>query len=189
MEVSFIYPSWYSIKRRHLLRLFHPPTYHQTYPLPAPVSVLLLPSVNICLEHVFQRLNEAPHSNPKSRPPSHLPKNINLANLFCCIKNFPSPGFSSNNMLEFCLSFRNKNKKTLPHCGSSFSSHPHFIVPPYGKSPQSRMSRITVPLPPLSHSLLYIYIYTHTHTPLLEWCSIGHGSRFYTRVYYFKGSL
>ena len=22
-----------------------------------------------------------------------------------------------------------------------------------------------------------------------EWCSIGHGSRFYTRLYYFKGSL
>ena len=167
MEISFIYPSWYSIKRRHLERLFHPPTYHQTYPLPAPVSVLLLPSVNICLEHVFQRLNEAPHSNPKPRLPSHLPKNINLANLsFLLHQKFPVPGFPVITCWSFVylLEIKTKNPSLtvdFPSALTPILMFPHMAHLLRVGCPESLYHCL------ISPSLLYIYIYTHTHTHTL----------------------
>ena len=113
----------------------------------------------MCLEHVFQRLNEVPYSNPKSTPPSHLCKNINLANISSLLhQKFPLSGFSSNNMLESCPSFRNKNKKTSLTVDLPSALIPILIFPHTAHLLRVRRPQSLYPLPPLSFSPIHILI-------------------------------
>lgn len=113
---------------------------------------------SVC-EHVFQRLNEVPYSNPKSTPPSHLCKNINLANISSLLhQKFPLSGCSSNNMLEFCPSFRNKNKKTSLTVDLPSALIPILMFPHTAHLLRVRRPQSLYPLPHLSFSPIHILI-------------------------------
>lgn len=150
-----------ALKKKKAFRKTFSPT-HLPPNLPFTCTCICI-APSVC-EHVFgtcvPKAKWSPILKPQIyTPPSHLCKNINLANISSWLhQKFPLSRFSSNNMLEFCPSFRNKNKKTSLTVDLPSALIPILMFPHIAHLLRVRCPESLYPSPHLSFSPIHILI-------------------------------